>query len=246
MNPKIIELAQIFNADLLAPNDNAPDGQVQTVWNLPRDMKTDVAVVLQTAISSFGLDIVVIKNGIFEQAKLRNPDTTKTRPVITVARTQDSAQRMGVGELDGNYQKLDPRLIATAIDGTALLADGGSATVYNQASDVTVDVTIYDLNEMRADQTYLFVKTIMFAAERTFTSLGYLKPPIRTGGSDGGSILDSDGGPKFCFERTLTYQAEHLDYIGAVDTLAHLIAIQQDTEPFLDPDRVATETATLS
>lgn len=242
----IIDLVGMFTSDLLAPNDNAADGSVSTVWNLPRDMKTDVAVVLLTAVQQFGLNVLVIKNGIFEQAKLHD-DAGNQRPVITVARTSDSAERMALGEVDGSYKKNDPRLIEKNAAGTStLLGPKGSATVFNQASVVTVDVTIYDLNEMRADQVYLFVKTVMFAAEEAFKNLGYIKPPIRTSGTDGGSILDGDGGQKFLFERTLTYQGEHLDYIGAIDTLARLIAVQQNTETVLDPNGSATTTVTLS
>jgi hypothetical protein len=232
-NYKIIELLNIFGYDLTAPNDNEPDGQVTTVWNMPRDMKTDVAVVLQSSFTYFNLDVPVRKLGAFEFSLLRNPDTKKERCVVTVSRSNDSAERMGLGELDGVYQQLDPNLIATNADGTPLMADDAQqAFITNQASTVTVDVTIYSLNEMMADQLFLLVKSILFAAEKTFQSLGYIKPPIRTAASDALSIVDMDGGGKFLFERTLTYVGEHLDYIGGIDTLASLIVA---TETLIDP-----------
>jgi hypothetical protein len=232
-NYKIIELLNIFGYDLTAPNDNEPDGSVTTVWNMPRDMKTDVAVVLQSSFTYFELDAPVRKLGAFEFSLLRNPDTKRERCVVTVNRTADSAERMGLGELDGVYQQMDPRLTATNADGTPLMAnDGQQAFITNQASNVTVDVTVWCLNEIMADQMVLLIKSILFAAEKTFQSLGYVKPPLRTNVTDAVSIVDMDGGAKFLFERTLTYQGEHLDYIGGIDTLASLISA---TETLVDP-----------
>jgi hypothetical protein len=175
---------------------------------------------------------------------LKAPQSKKSRPVIVVTRQSDNAERMGLGELDGHYNANDPRLIANNAEGQPIFAAGasGGAVIHNQGSVVTCDVTIYDLNEMRADQMYLFVKTIMFAAESTFQSLGYTKPPIRTNGSDSASLLDNDGASHFLFERTLTYQGEHLDFIGAIDTLARLIGIHED----LVPDGLASLDVTLS
>jgi hypothetical protein len=234
-----------FAVDLTKPDDNLPDGEVTTVWNTPRDMKVDVAIILIAAFDHFKLDVKTVKTGVFEQALLVNPDTKKSRPVVSVERTSDVATRKALGELDGVYDEDDPRFNGKNADGTPLLQDGATMILKNQASLVTVDVTIYDLNQQRADQMYLLIKTIMFASQNTFKNLGYINPPLRTAGTDSQSILDMDAGGKFLFERTLTYQGEHLDYIGGIDALAQLIAFESELVSEIAPDNPATTTVNL-
>ena len=233
-----MRLLDLFNTDFMAPDDKT------VVWNLPRDAKTDIAVVLQTAFEALGIDAAVTKRGSFAESMLRDPETKKTRPVVCVSLVNDSARYFALGELDGIYQAGE--VTATTPAGDPLLVDGTLGVVKNQLSAVSVEVALYDLNEQRADQMRLLVKTVMFAAADTFRTLGYLKPPLRTGGGEGTGTMEMDGGVHFLFTRTLSYQAEHLDFIGGIEQLGRLIAVRGNTDASIDPDGEAYLIAPLA
>jgi len=204
---------------------------VSVVWPLPRNMKIDVATVLKLGLAQYGItsdQVPIITNGSFHQSQLRSEDGKFTnRPVIVVNRSSDVGSRMAVGNDTGFFVN----------DGSGKIMDAGAFPVgqdvvfKNEVSDVSVDVYIFDTNEERVEGLYATVKILMQAAENVFSKqLGYVKPPLRTGGSDSTSLqLDHPGGEFLVFERQLSYQGQHLDFIAGIAQVVRLVKEQLTT-----------------
>ena len=225
--------------------------QPTTVWSMTREFVADLAAVIQAALNHYGMnDVHVIENGVFETSMLHEPPppdhptggVLKSRPFISINLTSDVASRESLGEILSVATKADPGFI---LDPQNILNDDNVAIVKNQMSTVTADISVYDLNLQRANQMRLFVKTLMFACEATFASFGYIKPPLRTGSSWQTGIVEMAGGERMVFERTLTYEAAHFDFIAGIDDLARLIQAQSKTVAALDPDGLATISVNL-
>jgi hypothetical protein len=233
------------NPDLTTPDD------VNVVWPLPRDAKSDVCVILKAALAQFGQplgSIPVIKDGTFQASLLRIYNvnsvtdlahaTTTPQPVIQVARAADVARRISAGEV---AQGFNQRTSAggNIVTNSNTLPEDAEVFLRTQASDVTIEINIYDTFESRADQLYLLVKTVMFAAEKVFMDLGYLNVLRQNGVDNAGLTLDVPGGEALIFVRTLTYLMTHLDFIAGVGQLGKLIAQDQT---FIDPQGGETTT----
>jgi hypothetical protein len=220
------------------------DGGTTAAWPTPRSMKVDIAVVLRACLDSYGLTedrIPVLKNGIFQASMLVNEHGIQ-RPVVTVQTSADSSERIGMGNLDSVVDSHDPNLQTD-------LTLPANEVVYLQSiqSNVTVDVTINDLNEMRADQLYLFVKTIMLSAQQEFMNIGYVNPPLLTNGTDAnGPVLTEDGGEFMLYTRVMTYVGSHRDFVAGIDALGDLIGQQFSVDPAFNPDGDAKLTADFS
>jgi hypothetical protein len=217
------------NPDLGTPDDTS------VIWPIPRDAKTDVAVLLRLGLEQFGNpvgSIPVIKDGTFQQSLLRMYDVSKkndlahaptvSQPVIQVARAGDVARRISVSELaEGHGRKTSEG--GDIVTDSETIPEDAEIYLRHQVSDVTIEINIYDTKENRADQLYLLIKTLMFAAEKTFMSLGYLNVLRLNGVDNAGLTLDVPGGEALIFVRTLTYLMTHMDFIAGIATLGNLI-----------------------
>jgi hypothetical protein len=198
------------------------------IWPTPRAAQIDVAVVIAQGLALYGIasaEIPVITNGAFRTSMLRSDDGKFTnRPVIVVNLSSDTADRTGIGTTTGYFVNDGEQLVDVGE-----LPDGAQVIMKNEASNVTVDVWVFDTNEERANNLYLTIKILMQAAAQTvfMEMLGYIKPPIRTGGNHSTALnLDHPGGEFLTFERQLTYSAQHLDFIGGVAQVINLIKEQ--------------------
>jgi hypothetical protein len=205
----------------------AADG-TSVIWPVPRSAQYDVAVVLQQGLAIYGItgeQIPVITNGAFRTSMLRSDDGKFTnRPTIVVNLGSDSAERVGIGTVTGFFVNDGEQLVDVGA-----IPDEAQVLLKNEASNVTVDIWIFDVNEQRANQIYLTVKVLMQAAAQTvfMKQLGYIKAPIRTSGSHSTSLnLDHPGGEFLVFERLLTYSAQHYDFIGGVVQIINLVKEQ--------------------
>lgn len=232
--PGPVLLDASINADITVDNASAGPGNATTVWTQPRDFEVDMQTVLLAALAHYGItDVPVLINGVYEPSQLRNAQG-QVVPVITITMQSDVGTRTSIGELTGTFDVNSTQIqdgipgdptatppIPTIIE--PILPSTGTVTLKNQASTVSLDMSVYALDETLAKTTYFFCKTVLFAAEQTFADLGYINPPLRTAASRSTNILDADGGQKFLFEWTMTYQAMHYDFIAGVDALATIV-----------------------
>lgn len=221
----------------ITPNDagaldlQTPDSALASViWPLPRSMKIDMAAVLNATLQHFGLNsfVTVVTTGAFQPSMMRDADNNE-RAVIVLQRAGDEAQREALGELTEIFTFTDIQS-GRVLDPGAVLANlpnGEHVIMKDQVSSELVDVWLFDENDERCEQLYLFVKTALFACTKTFTeTLGY-RNFIRVNGQDAQPTLEQiSGGVYVVFQKNLMYRGEHIDFIAGIDRLANVIQEQ--------------------
>lgn len=216
-----------------------PDGQ-NKVWPTPHDAKIDIATMIEVGLEGLGIsDVPVLKDGSFHSSQLMRTDArgdSVAVPVITISRVSDIEHRIALGKLIGAYPTGDPRVI----DPTGLTAGANTVTFSGNLSDVTIDVTISDLNGFRADQMYLLCKYIMECALPEFNRIGY-QDVKRVNGQDLAKIEINDPAPGIVYSRTLTYACIHPSFVASIDTLVHLVKQTLTVNPGPSDSTISTD-----
>jgi hypothetical protein len=250
MAVKVILEGTLQGVDLSQPDN------INIIWPLYRDPKVDIAFILEGIFKKQGMGYIpVIKEGAFDQSLLGFADEVpRNVPVVVVSRATDTAERHGIDELISYYIKTEqpedgqPQYVDVTQDLINNIPDGAGLAFFGQGSSVNVTINIFCLNQQLIDQLYGFVKIALFAAERDFiNSLGYIDI-LRTGGGDGDTVsmnIETQGGTRLLFHRTLTYTCRILDFVAGVGQLVNLI---QSTYLGLEsqPDGTAEQSVDLN
>lgn len=239
----------ILEGTLQGVDLSQPDG-INIIWPLYRDPKVDIAAILEGIFNKQGLHYIpVIKEGAFDQSLLGYEDEVpRNVPVVVISRATDTAERHGIDELIAYYIKSEDndQYVDVTQDLISAIPDGAGMAFFGQGSSVSVTIDIFCLNQQLADQLFGFVKIALFAAERVFiNSLGYIDI-LRTGGGDGDTMqIETQGGTRLMFHRTLTYTCRILDFVAGVGQLVTLI---QSTFLGLEsqPDGTAEQSVVLN
>jgi hypothetical protein len=220
----------LFEDNAFQTRDLLQEDGKTLIWPVPHDAKLDVQRLLRTGLDAFGLtDVVVSKSGAFTQAQLENEDEASV-PYITVLRTGDVQEPVGLGDLVAFMGKGDPKLVDQGLvnteddlaNGIPSVPDGGTAVFHGWQSVVNLTVTISDKNSFRADQMYIIIKLMMLAAKEEFRRIGYIRY-IRTGGEDSQDLTINGSSPLVIYNRSLHFQFVHHDYVATIEAAVNLV-----------------------
>lgn len=225
-----------------------PDNET-VVWPIPHDPKADLATIIDTGLRALGIDDVpVIKEGgfpasllLYDPANTGDPEQYVSRPVITITRASERAERQGIG-----------RLYASLEAGSELLVDPGnvvppdtSAAFTGEQYDTTVDISINDLNSGRADQMYLICRKIVMAGLQELMRVGYIDVVLVNGGDQSPMDID-DPAPGVMSTRTLTYQCLNPDYVVDLEHAVNIVKQSMQLSPSGTLQTYLSELSTVS